>query len=203
MKFLIALVLFFSSQVSFARITSAQLRAEFQRAISEDVLPRVIEYGQARLDQQAAVQFTGAIVNFSYSFTKFTDSLCIGHGEGCMIARYTEGIELAHNLMLIPDVDSSQLVLPTRPFQRIDELCQGQSLEDTSECMKNILDQKESRLLQTANPDVAEAGVRMAKDYSTFAMYLNHEDNVTSEHSYFWNYDYALHYLEDRLSDYY
>ena len=148
--------------------------------------------------------------NTRYPMDKSHDLFCVGktpkprpppripnddHRRG-----FAEGLELAHNLALTPDVAPEQLALPTRPFQQADEQCTSITGQVDMECIKTVLQKEESLLLQTRDEHLAALGVRIAQDYAHFAMYLKPEQTTESEYN--WYYDYALHYVEDRLSDY-
>lgn len=193
-------VLTFMVSSSWAKPQSQDLRREFQTMISEEVLPKAQEFAATSLDAESAANFIGSLMKFQTSFSEFTEALCVQESSACTTVRYTEGIELAHNLALIPDVAPEQLALPTRPFQQVDELCTLAPAQVDVDCVKTLLQKEESLLLQTRDEHLATLGVRMAQDYARFAMYLKPDQSTESQ--YHWYYDYALHYIEDRLSDY-
>ncbi|MFM6929985.1 MAG: hypothetical protein ACKOX6_16055 [Bdellovibrio sp.] len=185
---------------SWAKTQPQDLRREFQSMITEEVLPKAQDFAARSLSPQTAADFIGSLMKFQTSFSDFIEALCTEGTSACTTVRYTEGIELAHNLALIPDVAADQLALPTRPFQQANEICAQPTTAPAPQCVKDVLQKEESLLLQTRDQHVAELGVRMAQDYSKFAMYLQPDQQMESQYN--WYYDYALHYVEDRLSDY-
>lgn len=192
---------FISPQSWATEAPTQDLRKEFARIIQTQALPRAQEMAKNSLDPESSAIFLRSLVDFQKSFEAFIEALCLKNtNTSCRTARYTEGIELAKNMTFIPDVSSDQLVLPTRPFQRADEGCSFTSTQIDPDCMSDTLHNLENRLLQTRDESLAELGIQMAQDYSNFAKYLPAEQS--RDFRYQWNYDYALHYVEDRLSDY-
>lgn len=197
----ILMTTFISPQSWATEAPTQDVQKDFARIIHTQVLPRAQEMAKKSLDSESTAIFLNSLMGFQKSFETFVETLCLqSPNTSCRTARYTEGIELARNLVLIPDVSSDQLVLPTRPFQRADEVCSFTVTQVDPDCMSDNLHKLEDRLLQTRDQDLAELGINMAQDYSNFAKYLPAEQS--REFRYQWNYDYALHYVEDRLSDY-